>query len=450
MGDALRLERDVAVRPTLAAASARDAVGSAPLNLRIEADYALARVLPAATQPDFYASRWMEALPTRSTNASGARTLQLLLSTSLTHDSNVFRLPGNISPQLALGLPSRSDTITVAAVGLRIDKDYAQQRFELDVTETAYRYAQFSFLNFNALEYRGVWHWHVTPRWTGTVSSEHQTSLASSADTTQIAQRAQRNLRTSDQQRFTLDGSLWGGWHALLGVFQAQQKYDQGLLPQNSSRTQGVEAGAKYVSPSGSALSLVQRAGRGEYLNRVADAATVSDNAFRQNDTELKLDWNLSAKSVLRNRLTWINVHHEHFAVRNYSGLAGEMAYGWLPTGKLRLEIAARRDLSTWWQSYSSYKIDNTLSVAPVWQVAANTTVRLRLDRTHSEFLEPVAAVVGALRRDAAHSVLLGVAWSPLRSLMIDASLQHQQRSSNYAGIDFDTSMASINAKLKF
>ena len=385
-------------------------------------------------------------IPIQAATADEPRTLEVVLGDSVIHDSNVFRLPGFVDPLLAVGVPSKSDTINVASVGLRIDKPYAQQRFQLDVTETAYRYSNFSFLNFDALEYRGAWLWHLTPRWSGALSAERRKALVSFADT----QLFQRNLSTADNYRFSLDGSLFGGWHVLFGVFQSQQKYDQVVLPQSSSRTRGGEAGIRYENAAGSSLSVTRRSINGDYLNRVVDATNFIDNAFHQDESELSADWKLSGNSVLNGRLTWVDRHHEHFAERNFSGVTGELSYIWTPTGKLRVDIVAKRDINSWWETFSSYRVDDSLSFTPTWQVSAKTAVRMRLERIKSDFRGPVSPPPGPLRRDIVNSVQLAVDWSPLRSVSSGASLQRQWRSSNKSGVEFDDTIASVNAKLTF
>jgi len=86
-----------------------------------------------------------------------------LIGSSITWDSNVFHLPGSADPQALLGKPTKSDRISATYAGLRVDKPYAQQRFLLDLTGTAYRYDNFSFLDFDALQYQGAWQWHFSP-----------------------------------------------------------------------------------------------------------------------------------------------------------------------------------------------------------------------------------------------------------------------------------------------
>src|SRR5712691_9315265 len=78
-----------------------------------------------------------------------------LIGSSVTWDSNVFHLPASVDAQAQLGKPAKSDRISTTYAGLRVDKPYAQQRFLLDLTGTAYRYDNFSFLDFNALQYQG-------------------------------------------------------------------------------------------------------------------------------------------------------------------------------------------------------------------------------------------------------------------------------------------------------
>src|SRR5215212_8013278 len=109
-------------------------------------------------------------------------TLNISLSTSLTYDSNIFRLSDSADARAVLGTSTKSDEVSVSTLLLRVDKTLSQQRFQIDVSETIYRYRNFSFLDFNALEYRGTWLWHVTPRISGTVGAERRKSLVPFGD----------------------------------------------------------------------------------------------------------------------------------------------------------------------------------------------------------------------------------------------------------------------------
>jgi hypothetical protein len=110
------------------------AAGAAPLSLRLDGANISANgdedqpAAPARTA----AVNWLDSLPGRARNSSGNRSIELLLSQFLTHDSNVLRLPANAAA--IPGVASKADNISATTIGLRVDKEYSQQRIQFDVT----------------------------------------------------------------------------------------------------------------------------------------------------------------------------------------------------------------------------------------------------------------------------------------------------------------------------
>ena len=127
------------------------------------------------------------------------RALMLQLGGSVAWDSNIFRQS-----------EARAERIHTGYVGLRLDKSYRQQRWFLDVTETAYRYANFSFLDFNALNYRGSWAWHLGPRVSGALSAERAQALVNYG---LFRDTSVRNVRTAE--RYLATGERQGPEPAL-------------------------------------------------------------------------------------------------------------------------------------------------------------------------------------------------------------------------------------------
>lgn len=372
--------------------------------------------------------------------------LAVVLGGSVTWDANVFRLPGSVDPLLAVGKPDKDDRISITYVGLRIDKSFAQQRVQLDVTKTTTRYNNFTFLDFDALDYRGAWLWRLTPRLSGTLSFDHRQALVPFADFRVF----QRNVSNTDSRRFSLDGWLAGGWHLLLGVSDGETKYTQVFLPQTSSRTKGAEAGLRYMAASGSSVTATRRSGKGTTLNQPLDPVNLIDDGFRIQESELQSTWLVSGKSALNGRLAWVQRSHEHFSQRDFSGLAGNLDYTWAPTAKLRLAVSARRELGPWWDLISSYSVSDTLSFTPTWQASAKTALRMRLDCTLREYRGPVIANPGPLRDETWCSAGLGADWTPLRYVTFSANLQRDRRSSNYDAFDFQDTIAAVSASLMF
>jgi hypothetical protein len=88
--------------------------------------------------------------------ADAEDTLNFLVGATVVRDSNVFRLSSGTDPR-SVGLTTgKSDTISTAQLGLRVDKTWSQQRLQLDATTTNHRYSGNAFLNFDASNYRGA------------------------------------------------------------------------------------------------------------------------------------------------------------------------------------------------------------------------------------------------------------------------------------------------------
>jgi len=189
--------------------------------------------------------------------------------------------------------------------------------------------------------------------------------------------------------------------------------HEKAFLAEGDVELAGAEAGVKYLAASGNAVALVHRSREGDYLNRVVNPATFFDNAFREDETELRANWAPSGKSSLRGRLGWLKRKHDHIPQRDFSGAAGELDYVWTPTGKLRLEFGARRALAAWWEAAASYRVNDTLSFTPTWQAGAKTAVRLRLEHTTSDYRGAVVPLAAAARSDRLRSAQLALDWAP-------------------------------------
>ncbi|MGB2832642.1 MAG: hypothetical protein WBC07_06785, partial [Methylotenera sp.] len=134
--------------------------------------------------------------------------LNFIVGVSRLHDDNLFRQSSR----------KKSENITTAYAGIRLDKIYAQQRFKFDFTLTANRYQNFGILDFNAKDYKAAWLWTLTPFLTGTVSLDRRQSLNSFQDFQGGSLVNIRNISTSETQHFEADYSPHNIWHLLGGV----------------------------------------------------------------------------------------------------------------------------------------------------------------------------------------------------------------------------------------
>ena len=376
------------------------------------------------------------------------RPLRLSIDTSVVWEANVFRLPDSITdPQLARGLTGRSDRISTTRVGIHLDKTYSQQRITFDAEDSAIRYEKFAFLNRNAFNYRGAWQWHVTPRISGTLAIDQSETLVGFDDTRVLA----RNVRITRNKAVTVDGWLSGGWHLLAEMSEAEIKSTTAFAAQPDFTQTSGGIGLKYLAGSGNFLSLTQRARQGSNTGQAVDLVTFVDSGFTVRETELAAVWNLNGKSSLIGHFTRISRHHEHVPQRNFSGYAGDLSYVWTPTGKLTVNAVASRNLIPFSADLqTSYKLDNTLSVSPVWALSSRTSISLAAFRRTSDFLGPVISIGSPQRRDTLQSVQLAASWSPHPKINVRASVQRDRRRSTDSTFDYDDALTNLTMALTF
>ena len=332
---------------------------------------------------------------------------------------------------------------------MSLDKTYSLQRFLFDVTETATRYDKFSLLNRNTFDYRGEWQWSLSPRISGSLSTDHTESVIGFED---ITQGFQRNVRTLDNHVASVDGWLFGGWHLLGGVSQLDRKNNLTFLALPNVQQTSEEFGLRYVAESQSSVSAVTRSRQGVIPGQAVDTAIFFlDNEFTVRESEVNATWIASAKSTLAGRLTRIEYRYPNVPQRDFSGTAGEMRYAWTPTGRLVLNVSALRNISPWTPDTStSFRVDDTLAFTPTWQISDKIRVRANASRAVSNYLGPVVTGLGPTRRDVLLSEQLAVDWLPHRKLTLSASLRRDRRSSNDAAFSFDATIADLSATLVF
>lgn len=377
-------------------------------------------------------------------------TLNVSAGSSLKYDANVFRTPDSTGPRP--GYSTKSDYINVNHVGLRIDKPYAQQRFQLDATKSMTRYDTFSFLDSEALNYKGAWLWTLTPHLTGTLSADRAQAQIPFTD---IEGTTQRNVRTTNSRNFNLDGWVSGGWHLLAGYRQTELTTEQAVLSTPSSQSHRVEAGLRYAAASGNSITFMQRSTTADLINRPLDPVNLIDTNYRDTESELKVNWKPSGNSSFDGSLTYKARSNKHFAQRDFSGTAGELRYAWMPTGKLQFNLAAGRNILPFAAfgntiQNSTYVVNQTLSLGSVWQVDAKIAVHLNFVRTLSDYRGPVFAVTGPPRSDDFRTALVGVNWSLLRNVSLGASLQRERRSSKDPGFEYGDTIGMFSASVTF
>lgn len=391
------------------------------------------------------------------TSAAGPGPLSpfsLRLTSNVTWDTNVFRLPESApDPQAAVGIGGKSDYFTTSTIGLLFDKAYSQQRFVANVNQSAIRYHKFTSLDRDAFDYRAAWLWQLTPRVSGTLSTDRQESAVLFEDIT-VGRRLIKTV--TELQRFTIDGLLFGGWHLLAGASRSDTKNGQIFLAVPGTTLTNNEVGLRYIASSGSSITATQRFGRGSYPGQEIDLANLLDTGFKVQETEVAATWIASAKSALSGRLTQTERRYDHLSQLDFSGVGGELRFGWTSSARLLINASLARALTPYFQAPtiatpgSTHRADNTFTLAPVWQVSEKVSLNMNAVRVSTDYPAFGNLFAGPPRRDITRRLSLGANWLVHPKVNLSATLQREERSSNLPGLDFNDSIVGIAANLTY
>ena len=374
------------------------------------------------------APAWAQVQDTFKFNAAYARQ----------SDSNLFRLPA---------AANAAEQVGITSLGFNFNKAYSLQRFELNLSLIDYQYQNFSYLSFAAQNYNAAWRWSLTPRLRGNFTTVRNETLNSFAD---FQGFNQRNQRTNTNTRFDAAYEIDGPWRLLGGVSQSAQTNEQVLLAEGDFRSNAADLGLRYVLGSGSSLSYALKTATGSYLNRVLSPVSLLDDGFDQIDNELRLHWIISGNSSADISAAHIKRSHPNFAQRDFSGLNAAINLNWNMTGKSALTAGFARELASYQTGSANYTQTDRFSIGPVWQVSPKAVVRLRYDVAQRAYLGPPTGGVVAQRSDTTHDTSLSFDWQPYRYLTLSASLQNAMRTSNQAGLDYASNVATFSAQFTY
>lgn len=373
-------------------------------------------------------------------------TFDFMLGAQVLYDDNLFRLADSENPAPFLGNSQKSDLIYTTTAGIKIDKPYAQQRFQLDASVVDNRYQTYDFLDHTAFNYRGAWLWHVTPRISGILLAEQKQELNNFSDFRDIGEKS---IQTNQTHVFTVDGDIGAGVHLLGGLVDVRSRNSETFDAVGDYQQDGAEYGIKYVSRAENWISLVQRRTTGEYNGRPLDPIAQLDTGFDENTTELTLDWHATGKSEFQGKLGYVDRTHDHFSERDYSGMVGRLLYRWKPTAKLQLDTALSRNLFSFQEDANSYYVADTFSISPIWKYSPKTTLRMRYDYGNRDYRGAIVPT-SPMREDTVQALQFAADWHATRKITVTGMLQRTQRDSNISGYDYDSNSAGLSVQFLF
>ncbi len=371
--------------------------------------------------------------------------LQFDASYSVQQDSNLFRLPSNTNFPASVGKSSAEEVIKVSTLGVGLNTQIGLQQFELNLSVLDNKYQNFSYLNYTGTNYSAAWHWSVTPRVHGNLTTARQETLNSDFQGSQ-----QKNLRTVVNTR--LDGvyEIDGVWRLLGGLSRADQNNQQPILAGGDFKSTGAEAGVRHDFTTGSTVSYVVRQSDGQYLNRPASAIAFLDDQYKQIDNELRMHMALTGKSSADISAAQFKRTNPNFPERNYDGYNASANLNLLLTGKSQVVAGAARELANYQSTDFNFTRTDRVYLTPVWQIGAKSQIRFNAEIAVRDYLGTPTVATTVSRQDITHDTGVSFNWQVNQHANLNASVQNAIRSSNISNQDYASTTVSVSAHFNF
>lgn len=366
------------------------------------------------------------------------------------HDNNLFRLASSVDAE-SIGLQGKSDTINQTSLDFSLDKRFSLQRVLAKVSLVDNRYQHNDFLDFRALNYDAKWLWAVGLRWDGELSFDRKEALNSFSD--YRSNLLQRNIRTTENERFSANYWLHSNWALIGGVFRTSATNEQPFLAESDYTGRGYNLGLRFRPRSGN--SLIARTSRldGEYTKRNFNAVNQFDNGFTEDVHSLDMNWLLTGKGRLLGRLAYVDRQHDHFAQRDYSGWTGNLDYTYAYSGKGSVSAGYKRDLQPYQQLANSYYTQDELKLSSEWLATSQISAVARVGYGRRHYDGEIISLPPGFeeRRDRYSRVGFDLSYRPMRWLQLTAGVAYEKRSvNNSTTLDYDDRTAFISASAQY
>jgi exopolysaccharide biosynthesis operon protein EpsL len=370
--------------------------------------------------------------------------IELFASEAVTWDSNIFRVSDRLDPQATIGSSSRSDRILVHSLGATMDIPVSLQRFQAGYTWFAQRYDRFDQLDFNGHTARANWLWAVTPRMTGDIGASESKALANFA----IFRGTTRDIVTSREAHANGNFEITPSWIGYAGFTAAERKHDDPARSINDVRSNAIEGRLSYVSPADNRLGVSLRREEGKAPDETLLLGVPFDNGYRQNSVGVVGRWQVTGNSRFDGRVDYVRRDYDQFTERDYSGPTFRVSHNWTPTGKLTIVTTAMREIAPLDDIQTTFVLVTGASVKPKWSLTEKITVQGSAEYTRWEYR--ANPTIGGDYEHRVRSLGVGIAYRPLRTVLLQAGLLREQRTSTLADADYTANVATLEARIGF
>ena len=253
------------------------------------------------------------------------------ISETLSHDTNVNRVPGG-----------PSDSYSTTSLHGGFDQRISRQRVYANANVGLSRYRDQTALNNTNYGVAAGWDWATIEKLSGTISVGLNQSLANNGDNTSVVTTTRNLVRT---ERYGASARLGGDSTLSLDGNYAHSKVSYSELSRSDSSSDSASVGLFYRAGAALRLGTALRYSRSETpVGALQDDGTAGANKEEGHYLDLIADWQPTAQTSLDSRLSWTRQTNSLAGSRDFDGLTGAVVASYAPTAKLAFNASYSRD----------------------------------------------------------------------------------------------------------
>lgn len=387
--------------------------------------------------------------------------IQPFATASVTHDSNVFRLPDGADTKPLINSSEKSDTIRQIAIGAKAEIPVSRQRIAMDVRLEDTHYAQFGFLDHKGEEGKASWLWQFGNHADGHLSYRQKKQLAGFAYT----QSAVKDLVTDKEISFRGNLRVTPDWVVYGEAGETDTRHGSATRTAWNREATVLAAGARYTTHLDNSVSWQFKQTRARYPNRqfisgrvvigpgvTVDYTSLLDNQYTQNEIGALFDWRPGFKIRVSGNLGRTSLKHEQLAARDFSGATWRLGLDWTPRANILFNLSSWKDIAAYETLTSSYYTSQGESASAVWMPTEKIRAQLQWSSENLDYQGDPGFALGLTpqRRDTLRSQNASVTYKPLEKLEISIAYNKSGRYSTIGGAGFSDNTIFVGARLAY
>lgn len=366
----------------------------------------------------------------------------------LMYDSNVFRLPTGLDPNLFLR-GSRGDTIMRLGLGATYD----QRIFGRQNLFLAARGEYYDFVEYNQMDHFA---YDATGEWRSEWGNELSTAFG--------LERTRRLVDPTEIRRpvanyVTADRLFARGEYRLLADWRVRAAGESSTTERKGPGVEALELegkslviGMDYVTPLANTFGVEFRRAHGEATVPEFIDPTFGFDAAEYVEREVSgaLSYAAGASLRFRGRLGRTTRTYTNFGGRDFTGATWRGAVEYLPGAKTMMTLEAYRAPQSIIDVAASHVLVTGTGFGVSWAPTIKLVFSGRMIHERRKYTDPASVAADGARDETARIFRFGAGWEPRRFIELSAGIEYGERTTNVLFRDYDYWQWTINAAARF